>query len=328
MIKNAKTVLECSRVFSLPMTIFSWLIIFTFSAINSGNILYGVIALIGICFVHLGTNLLDDYFDYKSLIKKVNFSKEEYLKNSQKTKCRYLLNGILSEKQLLQNVGIYFMIATFCGAFLYLKCGIGVFYFALAGAIIALIYPFISRICLSELAVAIAYGPALFGGVYYVMTGVFSKEVFVLSIPSTIITVILLYVHTIMDFEYDLNEDKKTIANSFKTQLDSLIVLKNLLILAYLSIILLCIFDILDWQVFLVYLSIPLATDLYSSMKQFSYYQEGVPPKKWFHFPMENIDKIKNTEEAPFMIRMLQSRNLMIYFSILLVISIAISLLV
>ena len=86
MIKNAKTVLECSRVFSLPMTIFSWLIIFTFSAINSGNILCGVIALIGICFVHLGTNLVDDYFDYKSLMKRVNFDKTEYLKCSQKTK--------------------------------------------------------------------------------------------------------------------------------------------------------------------------------------------------------------------------------------------------
>ena len=102
MITKTKTILECSRAFSLPMTMFSWLIIFTFSSINSGNITYGFIALVGICLVHLGTNLVDDYFDYKSLMKRVNFDKTEYLKKSQKTKCRYLLNGILTERQLLK----------------------------------------------------------------------------------------------------------------------------------------------------------------------------------------------------------------------------------
>ena len=92
MLKRTITILESSRIFSLPMTIFSWLVIFTYSTINSGKILYGLIALIGICFAHLGTNTIDDYFDYKFLIKQVDFNKKEYLQNSQKTKCRYLIN--------------------------------------------------------------------------------------------------------------------------------------------------------------------------------------------------------------------------------------------
>lgn len=312
MLGKISAILECSRVFSLPMTVMSWLVIFTYSAMYSGNILNGILALIGVCFAHLVTNILDDYFDYKNLIKQVGFNKREYLKNTQKTKCRYLIMGRISVQELLTIAGVYALIAISTGVYLFFKCGIGVVYFALAGAIITISYSFLSKIKLSEIAVAAAYGPALFGGVYYVMTKTYSKEVFLLSIPTMLVTVILLYTHTIMDYEFDKHEGKKTLANSFKTPAASLVILKWLTILAYASLPLLCIFDILDWQVFLVYLTIPLAIDLYKSMKEFAADPASIPPHKWYHFPMENL------MGAPsFMIRIYQSRNLMIYFSII-----------
>ena len=220
--------------------------------------------------------------------------------------------GRISVTELLTIAGVYALIAISTGVYLFFKCGIGVVYFALAGAIITISYSFLSKIKLSEIAVAAAYGPALFGGVYYVMTKTYSKEVFLLSIPTMLVTVILLYTHTIMDYEFDKHEGKKTLANSFKTPAASLVILKWLTILAYASLPLLCIFDILDWQVFLVYLTIPLAVDLYKSMKEFAADPASIPPHKWYHFPMENL------MGAPsFMIRIYQSRNLMIYFSII-----------
>lgn len=326
MLKKTITILECSRIFSLPMTLFSWLIIFTYGVIDSGNIFYGLLALVGLCFAHLGTNLIDDYFDYKNLIKRVDFDKAEYLKHSQKTKCRYLISGALSTSNLLTIASAYFFVAFICGLFLYLKCGFGVILFMFVGIVLALTYPFLSRICLSEIAVALAYGPALFGGVYYVMTGIYSKEVFILSIPSTLMTVILLYIHTVMDYEFDIAEGKATIANRFNSSLDSLIILKNLLILGFISIFLLCIFDILDWQVFIVYFTIPLAVDLYKSMIGYATNPEKMPEKKWYHFPMEKLSDFEKKGEGAFMARMFQSRNLMMYFSMLLVLSIIISL--
>ena len=60
MLNLISTILECSRVFSLPMTIMSWLVVFTYSAFVSGNIKYGLIAFIGVCFAHLAANILDD----------------------------------------------------------------------------------------------------------------------------------------------------------------------------------------------------------------------------------------------------------------------------
>lgn len=317
MLKQAVLIMECSRIFSLPMTIFSWLVIFIYSLLNSGNALYGIIALVGLCFAHLGTNLIDDYFDYKSLIKRVDFDKMEYLKHSQKTKCRYLINGKMSEKNIFLLICAYFFIATLVGLLLFLKCGQGVLYYALVGAIIALLYPFASRICLSEVLVGLAYGPAIFGGVYYVMCGEISPDVFVLSIPTMIMTIVLLFIHTIMDYDFDLAEGKKTLANIFKSKNTSLIILKTLLILAYLSLFLECIFDVLDWQVFFTLLTIPMAKDLYFSLRDFVNSPESIPAKKWYHFPMENLKEFEARNEASFMIRMFQSRNLMIYFSLI-----------
>lgn len=326
MLKQTIKVLEYSRIFSLPMTVFSWLIIFTYSAINSGNIWYGLLSFAGIGLVHMATNLIDDYFDYKYLIKMVDFDKEEYLKNSQKTKCRYLISGKITEAQLIHIIAGYLFAALLIGLFLYTKCGVCVLHYMLAGGIIAVLYPILSRICLSELAVALAYGPILFGGVYYVMTGTNSPNVFILSVPSMLVTVILLYIHTVMDYEYDLNEGHLTIANRFNSELDSLVVLKFLLIASYVSVVFLCIFDIADWQVFLTFLTIPLAVDLYKSLSMYAMNNNEEPERRWYHYPMENLARLQERGESSFMFRMYQSRNLMIYFSLFLIIGIIFSL--
>ncbi len=320
MLRKLPFILECSRVFSLPMTIMSWLVVFTYSLTVAGNKLYGLLALLGVCLVHLATNVLDDYFDYKTLIRQVNFDKNEYLKNSQKTKCRYLISGTINEKDMLSWALFYLFIAGLIGVLFFFKCGVGVLYFAIIGGLIALLYSFLSKIRLSELAIAVAYGPALFGGVYYVMTKTYSWEVFVLSIPTMFITVILLYIHTVMDFEFDINEGHNTIANAFDSSLDALVVLKWLIILAYVTPIILCIFDITDWQVLLCWLTIPLAIDLYNSMIDYTTNSESIPEHKWFHFPMEDMRGAPN-----FMIRMYQSRNLTIYYTLLFVLGLVLS---
>ena len=227
----------------------------------------------------------------------------------------------MKPRQIFGLACIYLALAFLIGIFLFIKCGIGVLYFALVGGILTVLYSFLSKIRLSEVAVALAYGPALFGGVYYVMTKTFSWDAIILSIPSMIVTVILLYIHTVMDYDFDINEGHKTLANTFNSRLDSLVILKWLLILAYITPILLCIFDIADWQVFSVWLTIPLAVDLYKSMVDFSTDPESVPEHRWYHFPMENL------MNAPsFMTRIYQSRNLMIYYSILLSVSIVLAL--
>ena len=318
MIRRISFLLECSRIFSLPTTILSWLVVFTYSVIHSGNVWYGILCLIGACLVHLGTNVLDDFFDYKTLIKQVDFNKSEYLKNTQNTKCRYLISGVLTETQVLKLAGFYFGFAGIIGLFFYIQCGTPVLKIGIIAGIIAILYSFLSKIRLSEIAIASMYGPLLFCGVNYVMTKTISWEIFVLAAPTMLMTVILLYIHSVMDFDYDLKEGHLTVANIFNSQLDSLIVLKILLIAAYVSLFGICIFDISNWQVLSALLTIPLAVDLYKSMTEFSLDNDSIPEHKWFHFPMENMEHIEKLNAEGFMMRMYQSRNLMMYFSLFL----------
>ena len=52
------------------MSFMAWLIPFSFGLLNGGNFVYGLLALIGIVFAHLGANLFDDIIDYRAFLKK------------------------------------------------------------------------------------------------------------------------------------------------------------------------------------------------------------------------------------------------------------------
>ena len=200
MIKNICFWLKNSRLFSLPMTLLSWLVIFVYSLKLGGNVLNGVLALVGISFAHLATNLFDDYVDYKNLPE-----------NSQKCKCAYIKDGSVTINDVLKVVVVYLVIASGIGFVLFFRCGFPVIILAMIGGIIALIYAKLSQGGLSELAVGTAFGPLLFEGVYFVMTGRFSWTVFVMSIAVVMFTIGLMYVHTLLDFEGDMCAHKKTL---------------------------------------------------------------------------------------------------------------------
>ena len=79
--------LENSRIFTVPMSVFSWLVVFVLGLTSHGNVFYGFLTLIGICCGQLATNLFDDYVDYKKLVKLGT------LEHQTKSKCAYITNG-------------------------------------------------------------------------------------------------------------------------------------------------------------------------------------------------------------------------------------------
>lgn len=285
MIKNILFWLENSRLFSLPMTLLSWLVIFVYSLKSGGNILNGLVALIGISCAHLATNLFDDYVDYKKLTD-----------NSQKCKCAYIKEGKATLKDVLLVVIIYCTIACFTGLFLLLRCGFPVVVLGLIGGIITLVYAKLSQNGLSELAVGTAFGPLLFEGVYFVMTGKFSLVVLVMSLAVVMFTIGLLYVHTLLDFEGDMYAHKKTLACRIG---DKKVALKGVYVvygLGYLFTLLLA-FMLENYFILLTFLLIPLVFDMYNSLKTFTCGDDV----KEFYF------------------RLLKARNLMVYYCFIIV---------
>lgn len=283
MIKNICFWLKNSRLFSLPMTLLSWLVIFVYSLKLGGNVLNGVLALVGISFAHLATNLFDDYVDYKSLPE-----------NSQKCKCAYIKDGSATINDVLKVVIAYLVIAAGMGFVLFLRCGFPVVVLAIIGGIITLIYAKLSQRGLSELAVGTAFGPLLFEGVYFVMTGYFSWTVFVMSVAVVIFTIGLMYVHTVLDFEGDMTVHKMTLACRLGDKNKAINGVLILYGIAYVATILLGLM-LKNYYIYASFLLVPLVFKLYNSLKTYTCGGEV----KEFYF------------------RLLQARNLMVYYSII-----------
>lgn len=283
MINNICFWLKNSRLFSLPMTLLSWLVIFVYSLKLGGNVLNGVLALVGISFAHLATNLFDDYVDYKNLPE-----------NSQKCKCAYIKDGSATINDVLKVVIVYLVIASGIGLVLFLRCGFPVIILAMIGGIIALIYAKLSQRGFSEFAVGTAFGPLLFEGVYFVMTGRFSWTVFVMSIAVVMFTIGLMYVHTLLDFEGDMCAHKMTLACRFG---DKNIALKGVFVvygLGYLFTLILAVM-LKNYYLLLTFGLLPLVFRMYNYLKTYTC----------------------GGEVSEFYFRLLQARNLMVCYSLL-----------
>ena len=275
--------LKNSRLFSLPMTLLSWLVVFVYALKQNGDVFNGLIALIGIAGAHLATNLFDDYIDYKNLPE-----------NSQKCKCAYIKEGKATLNDVLKVVIIYLSIAFISGFALFLRCGAPVIYLAIIGGVITLAYAKLSQKGLSEIAVGIAFGPLLFEGTYFVMTGHFSLEILVMSIAIVMFTIGLMYVHTLLDFDGDISAHKKTLAcriGDKKRALNGIFIIYGL---GYLSTFVLALM-LKNYHLLMTFVLIPLIFRMYKYLKTYTC----------------------GDEDKEFYFRLLQARNLMVYHSLL-----------
>lgn len=281
--------LKNSRFFSLPMTFLSWLVIFTYSM--PGDILNGILALFGIAFAHLATNLFDDYVDYKNLPE-----------NCQKSKCLYIKEGKATINDVLKVVAIYLAIASIIGFVLFLRCGFPVILLALFGGAIALSYSKLSQVGLSEVAVGTAFGPLFFEGVYFVMRGNFSFKVLMLSLAVVMFTIGLMYVHTVLDYEGDINSHKKTLVCRLGSKQKAI---NGVYVVYGLGFLFNLIFMIATKNYYLLsaFALIPLIVNLHNSLNSF----ESGGEMKEFYF------------------RLLKARNLMVYYSLIVVLCLIIN---
>ena len=275
--------LQNSRLFSLPMTLLSWVVVFVYALKFNGDIINGFLALLGISFAHLATNLLDDYVDYGKLTE-----------NSQQCKCAYIKNGEATLKELLAVVIFYCVIALIVGLILFFKIGFPILGLALIGGIVVLMYSKLSQVGLSELAVGVAFGPLLFEGVFYVMTQKFSLEVLFLSLAVVMFTIGLMYVHTILDFESDMISHKKTLVcriGSKDLAINGVWIVHGLGYLFTLSFV----FLTQNFYCLSTFILLPLIYVMHKSLKTF----------------------VSGGDVKEFYFRLLKARNLMVYFSLI-----------
>lgn len=315
---------NAARGYSTPITLMSWIVPFVFALSHNGNVLYGIIALVGIMCAHLGVNLFDDFIDYileKRAVEKGLKSDFEF----QKGKCLYMLNGSATLRQTFFVAFLFFLIALLIGIFFIINCGVIVFHIMLFTGLLCLLYPVLTYVCMGEIIVGILFAPVLYTGVYYVMTNSFTPEILIVSISTGLLTIGLLHTHTFMDFDFDKKNNKKTLCALVKTKENSVFIQGIIMFLAYLNIFIFIVLGYLPKVMFITFAGIPTAVSLYKLMILHINNPEVVVKRTLVMGPMENWDEIEKNNLESFMIKFLLARNVMVIFTFLLCLAMIVS---
>lgn len=203
--------LDCTRAYALPISVTAWAIAFAAGFAAGGNILHGLAALFAIVCVHLGGNLFDDIIDYKNYLKKIKEQNENKIINLKKGKCRCFIEEKITVGNAFKICAVLFGIALITGAFFVKIYGLPIIELIVVSGILCLLYPKSGYMGLSEIIIGTLFSPLLFSGVYYVMTGSFSKALLWFSLSFAIVTITLLYTDFFLDYNTDKDSGKKTL---------------------------------------------------------------------------------------------------------------------
>ena len=217
LLTTLKNFMELTRFYSLNMTLGACFIIFSYAFYSEKfSVINLLLLIIALCFVHLGANLFDCYIDVKTKLNQgYNF---ENMRFSLEKKARLIRNGTYSLNQVKFILALLFSIALLIGIYFAFVTDWKVLIFALVGGILTLFYPISSKYYLSEITVGLIFGPLMIMGGYYALSGAFNSSLFLLSWAIFLTTIILLHTHNIMDWEYDEQENKNTLARMLKTK--------------------------------------------------------------------------------------------------------------
>jgi 1,4-dihydroxy-2-naphthoate polyprenyltransferase len=138
-----------------------------------------MILTLGLFIAHGTNNLLNDYTDYTRGIDKDNYFRTQYGVHP-------LAQGFWDKRTHLIWFGVSGFLATAAGvyALFYTKFDPIVLTLFLVGAFILLFYTYpLKYVGIGELSIFIIWGPLMIGGVYYVLTRVWSWPVILASLP-------------------------------------------------------------------------------------------------------------------------------------------------
>lgn len=308
------------RAYSTAISVMSWSIPFLFATLSGGNVIYGLLALFGIVVLHYATNIFDDAIDYtKEIIDVKRGVKPEI--NLQKGKCAYIINKKMSLKTCYLIAGILFSIGLVIGLFFLHNCGRELLYIIIPAGILFLTYPLTGSVGLGEIIVGVVFSPILYTGVYFVMTGGFSPEIFIISISTGLLTISVLHNHMLLDYKYDSENGKITLCRICGNERNSFYLLILIISLAYLNLIFFTLLNKLSYYYLIPLLSIPQFLILYKSIK--TYIKDKNAEVK-YNILIGNMTPVRKapSEQKKFLTMFLIVQNLLTTFTILLWISI------
>lgn len=171
------------------------------------NAAYFVLTLIAALCLHAGTNMANDYFDFKSGCDIVN---KEFV-SPFSGGSRLLPEGILKARDVHIAALFSFGLAGLIGVFLAFERGWVVLLLGIVGILSGYFYTSqLATHVVGEFFVGLNFGPLMVLGSYYVQTQIFALEPLLASIPVGLLIVDVLWINEIPDCTADRRVGKKT----------------------------------------------------------------------------------------------------------------------
>lgn len=161
---------------------------------------FGIVALIGVIFVHAAGNLISDYFDFKKNIDR----KESYGSS------RMLVDGVFQPKTILSFGLVLLFVGSIIGLLLTIFTGTDLLWIGLIGVIGTYFYYQFKAVALGDLLIFIIYGPLIGLGTAFVMTNSLIWEVLLLNVPVAMLVVNILHANNTRDIKHDGMANIKT----------------------------------------------------------------------------------------------------------------------
>lgn len=229
------------------------------------NLYLGLLAVVGAVVFHAGGNLLSDYNDYNKGVDQIG----------KQGGTDQLTSGLFKPKQILAYGLSFILIGVILGLFLVYVSGVELLWIGIAGTIGAVFYSFFKFRALGDLLIFLVYGPIIMLGTGYVMLHQIYWPLFFVAFPMAFITVNVLHSNNTRDQRGDKSAKIKTFAMQIGTKA-SKYYYYLLTVLAYLSVIVMVILDILPYPTLIVFLTIPIAYNNCKAMKEAT--EEDISP--------------------------------------------------
>lgn len=171
------------------------------------NIVLAIATLLCAILMQIGTNLVNDYFDFKKGVDD----------KDRLGPTRVTSSGLLSEEEVKKGYMVTFSLALLIGIYLMIMGGLPIVIICISSLIVAYCYtggPFpLSYNALGELAALIFFGPVAVWGTYFLQTLSFDKEPALIGLGPGFIAAAILAVNNLRDIESDRKSGKTTIAS-------------------------------------------------------------------------------------------------------------------
>jgi len=214
---------------------------------------YFLLAWMGAILAHVGVNVFNEYFDYKSGLdfetQKTPFSGGSGM----------LTAGLIEPRRAYLLGAVCLLIDAVIGVYFVIVQGWGLIPVILLGGLFTYFYtPYISHWRVGEVAAGLGLGSLVVLGAYFVQTGQYTWEVIVASLAPGFLTANLLLLNEFPDMEADTKVGRRNLVMALGKSRSAWLY-TILLACTYLSIVLGVVFRLMPWPALIVLLTVPLA---------------------------------------------------------------------